>query len=415
MILLLGCSYPASGVNEARDPTLEVAAIKVLSERGSTRATFYPQSNKIVTLQQKTHVAWLDSISEIMVATCDHACGEWGSAVKVGTGQDNHGGPALTCDSEGYLHIIFGPHHGPFQHHRSARPNNASQWIKLPTFGENATYPSVVCDEKDTLHIIYRGGSDPRKLIYQRRPKGGPWSVPRILAQAPIKSGYTHYHCELAIAPNNTLHVAYDIYFNGTATCAGHLMSVNRGDTWSLADGSPLDLPVTPETDAFFKRAEPTLRTFNITCDMQGQPWISVTGPQGLELYHHDGKRWNVIPLARTVPPEVAVDQLGGYISMTVDSKNRLYVMTTLAGNVVLLYSVDKGRTFRLLRVFPRDENLPHRGPNIERPTGHHRVDVPWLLFCTGEKGPDCFGKGLYNVTRAVRLTTTAGIRETKR
>lgn len=400
------------GENKACDPTLKVVAVKVLSERGSTRATFYPQSNKIVTLRQRTHVAWLDSISEIMVATYDHASEEWGSTVKVGTGQDNHGGPALTCDSEGYLHIIFGPHSGPFQHCRSARPNDASQWIKLPDFGNNATYPSVVCDEKNTVHIIYRGGNNPRKLIYQRRPNRGLWSAPRILARAPIKSGYTHYHCELAIGPDHTLHVAYDIYFNGAATCAGHMVSANRGDTWTLADGSQLVLPVTPETDAFFKRAEPTLRTFNIACDTQGHPWISVKGPEGIELYHHDRKRWEAIQLARTLPSEVAADQLSGYVSMTLDSKDGLYVMTSLADGIVLLHSANKGQSFQLLPVFPRDENMPHRGPNIERPTGHHRVDVPWLMFCTGEKGPDCFGEGLWNVTRAVRLTTTTESRK---
>lgn len=407
---LLGLVLPAGASEKAGNARIKVADVKVLSERGSTRATFYPQTNKIVTLDGKTHVAWLDSISETMVATYDHASGEWSPAGKVGTGFDNHGGPALTCDSEGYLHIIFGPHHGPFHHRRSAKPNAAAAWVKLPDFGHNATYPSAVFDEKDTLHIIYRGAkgkkglTNPRKLVYQRRTKAGSWSEPRELVRAPIKSGYTHFHCELAIAPDRTLHVSFDIYCNGAAKCAGHLMSRNRGDTWTLADGSALDLPVTPESDAIFKRAEPTLRTWNVVCDSNSRPWISVQGPDGLELFHHDGKQWQIIRPTERLAAKQPSDPLAGYIPMTLDSSDRIYVMGTQAGDVVLLSSADKGRTFHHQRVFQEDAKLPHRGPNIERPTGHHRVDVPWLLFCTGEKGPDCYGKGLFNVTRAVRL-----------
>jgi len=392
---------------------LAVASVKQLSARGSTRATFYPQSNKVVTLDGRTHVGWLDSISEIMVAGYDHGSGRWDESVKVGTGYDNHGGPALTCDSEGYLHIIFGPHHGPFQHCRSVRPNDSSTWTKLPDFGENATYPSIVCDEADTLHMIYRGGGGAPKLLYQRKPKGGQWTSPRVLARAPIESGYTHYHCELAIAPDRrTLHVAYDIYYGKTAKCAGHMMSVDRGNTWTLADGSPLKLPVMPEADAFIARAEPTLRTWSMVCDSKGRPWISVKLPEELRLYHHDGKEWRWLVPARLTSPELGAGKLGGYIPMTVDAHDRLYVMATLAGSVVVLFSPDQGKSFQLLHVCPPHEKLPHRGMNMERSTGHHRVDVPWLLFCTGEKGKDCYGKGLFNLTQVVRLSVTPGTQE---
>jgi hypothetical protein len=184
------------------------------------------------------------------------------------------------------------------------------------------------------------------------------------------------------------------------------LKSVDRGDTWTLADGSPIDLPVTPESKAVFKQAEQGLTTYNVACDSKNRPWISLRSPDGIELYHHDGKKWISIQPAQRLSTKIDLTKLTGYASMTVDSKDRIYVMATLAGNVVVLYSFDMGRTFRLLHAFPKDkrENFPHRGLNIERPTGHHHVDVPWLLFCSGEKGPDCFGKGILNITRAVQL-----------
>ena len=49
---------------DAREPGLRVAAVKLLSEKGSTRSTRYSTANKIVTVGGKTHVAWLDSVSQ---------------------------------------------------------------------------------------------------------------------------------------------------------------------------------------------------------------------------------------------------------------------------------------------------------------------------------------------------------------
>jgi len=80
---------------------LRVNSTRLLSNRGSTRATRYSGTNKIVTRDGKTHIAWLDSISDTMIATYDRIRGLWTHPVTVGSGYDNHGGPALTCDSMG--------------------------------------------------------------------------------------------------------------------------------------------------------------------------------------------------------------------------------------------------------------------------------------------------------------------------
>jgi len=378
---------------------LNVALPKIISERGSTRATRYAVTNKIVTLDGKTHIAWLDSISDTMVITYNHANGAWSRPVKVGTGTDNHGGPALLCDSEEYLHIIFGPHHGPFHYCISKRPNDASEWLRQDDFGVDGTYPSAVFDDRDTLHIIYRGGSGPvKKLVYQQKPKGGHWSKLTELAAAPIEAGYTHYHSALMIAKDQSLHVCYDIFYSGVARCAGHLMSRDRGRTWTLADGSAVKLPVTPDADAFFKRTDDMLTVSSIVCDSKGHPWISVTG---FELWHYDGRNW------RLVRPDIPVDfaknryALG---TLGIDSRDRLYWFGALDGRFVVVYSADGGEHFELLPIASPEAGMPLMGPNIERPTGHNAVRVPWLLYSLGEKGPDCYGEGILHRVIAVRL-----------
>jgi putative BNR repeat neuraminidase len=400
MAVLCGLHANAAEKSSAPgEPT--VAEVKLLSERGSTRSTRYAVTNKIVTLNGKTHFAWLDSISQTMTATCDHGAETWSAATKVGDGCDNHGGPALTCDSEGFLHIVFGPHHGPFQHCHSARPNDASEWVTLPEFGVNATYPSMVCDDQDTLHIIYRGGGDPRRLLYQRQPKGSVWSEPVALAHSGIEKGYTHFHSSLTIAPDQSLHISYDIYFRPAAKCAGHMMSKDRGATWTLADGAALELPVTPTADAFFKRSETGLGTMGVVCDSKSRPWISVLGS---EIWHHDGTQWQCITIADALSGTFAGCKPGSPGPLTIDTRDRVYLPVLMDGDFVLLHSGDRGASFVGLPVFPRDAKLPHTGLQIERPTGHNTVEIPWLLFATGEKGPDCFGKGIYQQVRVVRL-----------
>jgi len=401
---------------------LAVQSIKLLSEHGSTRATFYTMSNKIVTRDGKTHVAWLDRRADTMISTYDHATDSWTPPVKVGTGKDNHSGPALTCDSKGYLHIIFGPHGGPFQYCRSKKPNDSAEWVKMGRFGVRGTYPSVVCDDQDTLHIAYRGGKWPYKLIYQRLSQEGNWSKPTLMAKTPGK-GYTAYGQTLAIARDNSLHLGYMLFYGAAGgrqvRWAGYLMSRDRGATWTLADGSKVDLPVTPASDAFFRTVDGTLGGSTVVCDSKSRPWLLIgVTDQGKkayqEIHHYDGKKWHRIRLQDHVVPKDQGEKITGIGPITIDSNDRIYVPALVGeqvragtmGDVVVLCSEDRGKTFRTVKIFPPDGKLPHRGLNIERPTGHHVVEVPWVLFCTGKKGRGNadWNLDVANTVRAVRL-----------
>lgn len=417
--VLLGAVPLAAVTGAESGVAMEIAQTELLSERGSTRATRYAGTNKIVTVDGKTHVAWLDSISNTMIATYDHASGKWSQPVKVGSGTDNHGGPALTCDSQGYLHLIFGPHGDvPFQHCRSTKPNDASKWIKLDGFGHRPTYPSAVCDKDDTLHVIYRGGvsSGALKLIYQRRTPDGVWSEPQALARAAADwKGYTHYHASIVIAADQTLHVAFDLYFAGAAKHAGHMISRDGGKTWEAADGSPLDVPVSVGSSALFASTDEAFKVVNVVCDSTGHPWISLADARskaGPTICRHDGKKWISFCPAESLVTSIPASELSFTGSLSIDSRDRIYIALTrgmrvvggISGDVILLYSVDSGRSFRHLVVFPPDVRLPHTGLSLERPTGHNAVETPWLLFSTGEKGPDCFGRGIFHRVHAVQF-----------
>jgi len=402
---------PATGDQTGRQPMsadLQAMTTRVLSQRGSTRATEYTLSNKIVTFGHRTHVAWLDTVSEIMVATQDHRTGEWTAPTHVGSGRDNHGGPALTCDSRGYLHIIFGPHGGAFQHCRSAAPNDATQWVRLPDFGENATYPSVVCDDADTLHIVYRGGPVPPKLIYQRRPAGGEWSRPRVIAHVPgTGPAYTHFGATLVVGPQWSLHMGYHFYYQGTTYSDGYLVSRDRGDTWCLAKGATPALPIAPDAEAFFTHCPKGSNDLSgLAVDGEGLPWVTLWRPDVvLELWHYDGERWvSCLPYRLTSPPIDFADLVPGHYPIATDPQGRIYVALTVGGQATVLRSSDRGKTFERLRLAPAAPDGPHQGFNFERPTGHNVVGVPWLLFRTGSSGEDCEGEGLLNRVTAVQF-----------
>ena len=89
----------------------------LISKQGCGRASGYAEANKIITAKGKTHVAWIDSPTEgfrVRVATLNQKTGKWSPTYTAGQAKDNHGGPALTIDSQGYLHIAYFPHHDPF-------------------------------------------------------------------------------------------------------------------------------------------------------------------------------------------------------------------------------------------------------------------------------------------------------------
>jgi hypothetical protein len=389
--LLTGAIGPAASA----DPWVS-NGVTLLSSAGSDRASRYNSSNKIITYNGKTHVAWLDAVSKTMIATYSHATATWSAPVHVGDGIDNHGGPALTIDGDGYLHIVYGPHGTPFHYAKSAAPNDSSSWVNQGDFSL-ATYPSLVCDSSNTLHLVYRyhiGAA--AKLGYQRKPAGGAWSSPLILAEAETNySGYTHYHQDVAITTNDVLHVAYDIYQGTHALRLRHMMSTDRGLTWRQADGTVLTLPIRPDAGGAVAEATNFTDVVSLACDSLGNPWFTARRDGLHELYHYDGTNWQVSQPLTLIPPALGTLAIKE-MPMAMDSSDRIYILAALGesvtggvkGDVYTFVSTNGGISYQALYVFPSDTTYPHTGLNPERATGHNTVEEPWFLFSTGPKSP---------------------------
>lgn len=75
---------------------------------------------------------------------------------------DMHGSPALTIDSGGYLHVVYGGHgfvnNGEMVHAISKRPKDPREWRYLKNIDPNTTYPNLNKINNGTIIYSYRSG-----------------------------------------------------------------------------------------------------------------------------------------------------------------------------------------------------------------------------------------------------------------
>ena len=239
----------------------------ILSAHGCGRATAYPQENKIVTLGDAVHVAWLDSVAEgfrVRIRTLDRGSGTWSATHTIGEAYDNHGGPALVCDSRGYLHVAYYPHHHAIRYRRTLRPGDASAWTDEELIGDGYSYPKLAVDADDELLLSCRqsfltrerrlGHERPWELHLLRKSPGGSWSDPLVLARS-RHPNYAHFGESYAWAPDRVglhmtlrFHEKSDAEAYGRIQTVGYLFSPDAGRNWQRSDGTPVRLPVTAET-----------------------------------------------------------------------------------------------------------------------------------------------------------------------
>ncbi|MCO6044279.1 BNR repeat-containing protein [Aeoliella sp. ICT_H6.2] len=415
LILLTLCSTAQA------DSTFE------LSHNGSGRATGYAEANKIVTHNGKTHVAWLDSNEqgfEVKVRTLDHASGKWSPAYSVGPARDNHGGPDLVVDGEGYLHVVYYPHSDPMRYRKSVRPNDASEWTTEVEFGDRLTYPTMVIGPDDTLYLTarYRGSAQqPWETQLFTKAPNGPWVKQATIIRAGERS-YSHFQDSLAWGPDHqTLHLSARLYGDTPrwAYLLGYMKSTDFGKTWQRSDGSSIPLPAVTKTLDPIEVVDPqqrpqhanssSLRGSAIAVDDHNQPYVlyNTLQPDGTLPRQawiatpddeHAWKKTSLNDKIDALPKGWGLGMPGG---MVFGEEGQMYLVLTAADDVkqsslwgtrtsevIWAQSNDGGRTFTSRMVSNRDAATPHWLPNIEKPTGfNQQPGFPSILYLSGERG----------------------------
>lgn len=379
----------------------------LLSATGSGRATAYLESGKIITFQGRTHVTWLDTPPEgfrIMIRTLDHASGQWSPAVTVGEAVDNHGGPALTVDASGYLHIVYFSHHHPFRYHRSVRPNDASAWGAMEQFGVDLTYPTLLCAPDGSLILSARRSFEDRpwELELWTKAPGAVWMRQRSVLRS-RQLNYSQFATSMMWAPDHRrLLLSFRIYElpdyekKDAITAVSCITSPDSGETWTKLDGSPLTLPATvDDLDNLVvcdSRDGRVADTGSMAVSPEGTPYLTysvknaVTAECYLVALSPGGGRRQVLlnPYLPATHRGWAMVHQGGVVC-TADG--RLIVVSTLmdmkpgtelwahpSTEIAQFISQDGGRTFTAGLLSSPDPQVPHWLPNLEKPTGFNET-----------------------------------------
>ena len=420
----MGVAMMGAGCKTIRPHGWAPPTVTLLSENGCGRATAYAEANKILTLGDRTHVTWLESVGKtfrVRIRSLDRRSGEWSPPYTVGEAFDNHGGPALAADSEGFLHIVYYPHHHPFRYRRSSRPNDAADWGDEVRFGTRCTYPTLVVGPDDTLYLTGRESNqvgEPWVVnLYSKKP-GEAWRgpTPILVAEEP---GYSHFQEALAWGPDHrTLHLSTRMYGGkpGRPHTVGYLRTRDFGATWETAAGTPVDLPATSATvdiiDNDGGRGGRGFRCGAMAVNGDGTPLVlygdtSHRPPQAwLASPEADGE-WAKHPLLEKLAkslPDHCLFMPGG---LTVTESGRVCAALTVcpwpppepgkdqtwggaADEIAWIESDGAGRHARARVVSNVDEQRANWLPNVERPTGFNRVTHPGLVYTSGPPGDGC-------------------------
>ena len=392
----------------------------LLSEHGCGRATGYAEANKIVTFGDRTHVAWLDSPPEgfrVRIRTLDHSTGEWSRTYTLGAAQDNHGGPALTIDSDGFLHIVYSPHHHPMRYRKSKRPNDASEWEQEVAFGERLTYPTLVCGKNNTLLLTARRSfSDrPWQVELWTRTAGGAWQNGQAILAARYP-GYAHFQESLAWGSDHRalhlccrFHEKSDDQAYGRLQAVCYLMSPDAGRSWRRSDGSAVSLPATADSADVLATGgvdhERILRAGAMAVDANDRPHIVYSleenGRSRLLIARPGEGSWKQMDLRESVTPQWSTWNITAPAGMTFTSAGEMIVAAQIqlpeagqstwghpTNEVVFFRSRDDGRTFSFALITAPDPQRSHWLPNVERATGYNAVPAqPGILYTAGPPG----------------------------
>src|SRR5690606_36533856 len=193
--------------------------------------TAYIDSNKIAETENYIFVTYLDFENEeylLKIKRFDKLNNIWSKSIKIDKVKDNHGGGAIVVDSKGYLHIVYGPHVGPFYYRSSKKSGQIEFWDERIPVGDNMTYPSLVVSKNDKLYLLGRHSisKGPWGLYLFTKEIGKQWSDGKELVRSNyifweefytpdnpknlfVKNGYTRWNKSIALADDGTIHITF--------------------------------------------------------------------------------------------------------------------------------------------------------------------------------------------------------------
>jgi len=237
---------------------------KLESKRGSSRATAYIDSNKIVIESDSvfyyTYLENNENKFRIVISKTAEKITE--KYVVVDNVKDNHGGGAILQDSQGILHLFYSGHAGVLYHKKNETRGDISKWTTIDSIAGNFTYPSAAYDLKSNkLFVVARERILPNdwRVSFFKKKMGGKFGSGKKLLSNNYQSwkaenlklhftqsGYSRWNKSLVQGKKSELYLFFKNYEytpanlnfdyfderGGSSYFISYLFSNNNGETW---------------------------------------------------------------------------------------------------------------------------------------------------------------------------------------
>ena len=232
---------------------------------------------------------------------------------------DPHDNASITVDEEGYVWVFVSGRNTSRKGYtfRSSVPYSTDAFERIsPPGGEDYTYPQIWhVPGSGFAHFftLYDGGK--RNLYFRKSADGMVWSPTIDLAKVGGSYQVT------GVSENGRLATFYNRHVNGnvnTRTDLYYLQSDDFGETWTLADGTPVSLPITeresPARVVDYASEGRLMYNCDLNFDADGNPVLFYLttadyrpGPDGeprtYHVAHWTGTEWKVHDLPASATP----------------------------------------------------------------------------------------------------------------
>ena len=230
--------------------------------------------------------------------------------------QDAHNVISIIADGRGCLHVSWDHHNNPLRYVRSAAPGSLEFTESLPMSGRNeesVTYPQFFRLPDGNLVFFYRDGASGRGNLALNHYDAAAQRWTQLHANLIAGQEQRNAYPQMAVDAKGQVHVSW-VWRDSPDVATNHDLCYARspdgGRTWTKADGTPYELPITAATAEVALKIPERHELINQTsmcADAGGRPIIATyfrppgeRVPQYFLVYRDDrGGGWQSMRVTR--------------------------------------------------------------------------------------------------------------------
>ncbi|MGB3587363.1 MAG: BNR-4 repeat-containing protein [Tunicatimonas sp.] len=311
---------------------------------------------------------------------------------------DPHDNPSLLIDPEGYLWVFISGRNTrrPGFKYRSDQPYDISGFTQVTQ--EEMTYPQPWPIEGKGIFHFFTKYTGVRELYYETSPDGQTWTEDRklagIIGEGEEKAG----HYQVSGHYGGKVATFFSRHPNGNVdrrTSLHYLQSTDFGETWTTADGEPVETPVTdvdsPARVIDYESQGKNVYLKDMSFDADGNPvalYLTSGGhepgpdnnPREWRVSHYDGSGWQTSVITTSGHNyDMGSLWIDGnrwtVIAPTVDGPQR----HGAGGEVAIWVSINQGKSWSMQQQItqdsPRNHNYVRRVVNGQPPFQYFWAD----------------------------------------